>query len=153
MNRFLVVPALYVAFVAGSRLRPDPVAPSAATRATATHVPSMQDARVFEIRTYTTLPGRLDALNARFRNHTMRIFEKHGMTNIGYWIPQDAPRKDNTLIYIIAHASRAQAVRNWEAFGKDPEWARVAAESEKSGKIVDKIESVFVDATDYSPIK
>lgn len=153
MNRFLVVPALYLAFVAGSRLRPDPVAPSAAARATATHAPSTQDARVFEIRTYTTLPGRLDALNARFRNHTMRIFEKHGMTNIGYWVPQDAPRKDNTLIYIIAHASRAQADKNWAAFGKDPEWARVAAESEKSGEIVDKIESVYVNATDYSPIK
>ena len=153
MNRFLVVAALYVAFVAGSRLRADPVASSAASRATATHAPSMQDGRVFEIRTYTTLPGRLDALNARFRNHTMRIFEKHGMTNVGYWIPQDAPRKDNTLIYIIAHASRAQAVRNWEAFGKDPEWARVAAESEKDGKILEKIESVYVNATDYSPIK
>lgn len=153
MNRFLFVPALLVAFVAGSRLRTDRAAPSAATDVAAAHSPNTQAGRVFEIRTYTTLPGRLDALNARFRNHTMRIFEKHGMTNIGYWIPQDAPRKDNTLIYIIAHASRAQADKNWEAFGKDPEWTRVAAESEKDGKILEKIESVYVNATDYSPIQ
>ena len=152
MSRLLVVPALLVAFVAGSRLSsgaaPAPASASRNTAAAATAAP-----RVFEIRTYTTFPGRLDALNARFRNHTMRIFEKHGMTNIGYWIPQDAPRKDNTLIYIIAHESRAQAEKNWDAFGKDPEWSRVAAESEKDGKIVEKIESVFVNATDYSPIK
>lgn len=109
--------------------------------------------RVFEIRTYTTLPGRLDALQARFRDHTMQIFEKHGMTNVGYWVPQDSARKDNTLIYIISHASRAQADKNWEAFGNDPEWQKVAAESEKDGKIIDKIESVYATATDYSPIK
>lgn len=153
MNRLLLVPALYVAFAAGSRLRAEPIPHSASTEVAAARSPGMQAGRVFEIRTYTTRPGRLDALNARFRNHTLRIFEKHGMTNIGYWIPQDAPRKDNTLIYIIAHASRAQADKNWEAFGKDPEWTRVAAESEKDGKILEKIESVYVNATDYSPIK
>lgn len=153
MNRFLIVPALYVAFVAGSRLRADPVAPSTSTEIAAAHSPHAQTGRVFEIRTYTTLPGRLGALNARFRNHTMRIFTKHGMTNIGYWIPQDAPRKDNTLIYIIAHASRAQADKNWAAFGEDPEWDRVEKASQKDGKIIEKIESVYVNATDYSPIK
>jgi hypothetical protein len=110
-------------------------------------------ARVFEIRTYYTLPGRLDALNQRFRNHTMKLFEKHGMTNIGYWVPQDSPAHDNTLIYVIAHASREQAKANWAAFAADPEWKKVAEESQKDGKIIDKIDSVFVDATDYSPMK
>ncbi len=109
--------------------------------------------RVFEIRTYYTFPGRLDALNKRFREHTMRIFEKHGMTNIGYWTPQDSPAKENTLIYVISHASREQAKANWAAFLADPEWQKVAEESQRDGKIVEKIESVFVDATDYSPLK
>jgi hypothetical protein len=109
--------------------------------------------RVFEIRTYYTLPGRLDALNKRFREHTMRMFEKHGMTNVGYWVPQDGPAHDNTLIYVIAHASRAQAKANWAAFVADPEWQKIAADSQKDGKIIERIESVFVDATDYSPLK
>jgi hypothetical protein len=110
-------------------------------------------ARVFEIRTYYTLPGRLDALNQRFRNHTLKLFEKHGMTNIGYWVPQDSPARENTLIYVIAHASREQAKANWAAFVADPEWKKVAEDSQKDGKIIDRIESVFVDATDYSPLK
>jgi hypothetical protein len=110
-------------------------------------------ARVFEIRTYYTLPGRLDALNKRFREHTLRLFEKHGMTNIGYWVPQDSPAHDNTLIYVISHASREQAKANWAAFVADPEWQKVAEESQKDGKIIEKIDSVFMDATDYSPIK
>jgi hypothetical protein len=110
-------------------------------------------ARVFEIRTYYTLPGRLDALNKRFREHTMKLFEKHGMTNIGYWVPQDSPARENTLIYVISHASREQAKANWAAFIADPEWQKVAADPQKDGKIIEKIESVFVDATDYSPLK
>ena len=112
-----------------------------------------QPARVFEIRTYYTFPGRLEALNKRFREHTMKMFEKHGMTNVAYWTPQDSPGKDNTLIYVISHASREQAKANWAAFIADPEWKKIAEESQKDGKIVERIESVFVDATDYSPIK
>jgi hypothetical protein len=110
-------------------------------------------ARVFEIRTYYTLPGRLDALNQRFRNHTMKLFEKHGMTNVGYWVPQDSPARDNTLIYVISHASREQAKANWAAFIADPEWQKVAEESQKDGKIIERIESVYMDATDYSPLR
>jgi NIPSNAP len=110
-------------------------------------------ARVFEIRTYYTLPGRLDALHKRFRDHTRRVFEKHGMTNVGYWVPQDSPAHENTLIYVISHASREQAKANWAAFIADPEWKKIAEESQKDGKIVEKIDSVFVDATDYSPIQ
>ena len=110
-------------------------------------------ARVFEIRTYYTLPGRLEALQTRFRDHTRRIFEKHGMTNVGYWVPQDNPGHENTLIYIISHASREQAKANWAAFVADPEWKKVPEDSQKDGKIIDRIESVFMDATDYSPIR
>ena len=110
-------------------------------------------ARVFEIRTYHCFPGRLEALNKRFREHTMKVFEKHGMTNVAYWTFQDSPAKENTLIYVISHASREQAVKNWEEFRNDPEWKQIAADSEKDGKIVEKVDSVFVDATDYSPLK
>jgi hypothetical protein len=111
-------------------------------------------AKVFEIRTYHTFPGRLDALHKRFREHTMKIFEKHGMTNVGYWVPQDSPAHESTLIYVISHASREAAKANWAAFGNDPEWKKVSADSEADGgKIVEKVESVFVDATDYSPLK
>jgi hypothetical protein len=110
-------------------------------------------ARVFEIRTYYTFPGRLDALHKRFREHTMKMFEKHGMTNVAYWTPQDSPGKDNTLIYVISHPSREAAKQHWAEFSADPEWQKIAADSEKDGKIVEKVESVFVDATDYSPLK
>ena len=109
--------------------------------------------RVFEMRTYTTHPGKLDALNARFRDHTTRIFKKHGMENVGYWVPQDEPAHSNTLVYIIAHKSREAAKASWDAFRTDPEWKKVSAESEANGKIVLKVESVFMDPLDYSPIK
>ena len=114
---------------------------------------AQEHGRVFELRTYTCNEGKLPALLARFRNHTTRIFEKHGMTNIAYWVPQDAPASQNTLIYIIAHASREAAKRNWEEFGKDPEWQKVQKESEANGKLVSKVESVFMDAADFSPMK
>ncbi len=110
-------------------------------------------ARVFEIRTYYTFPGRLDALHKRFREHTMKMFEKHGMTNVAYWTPQDSPGHDNTLIYVISHASREAAKQNWAEFSADPEWQKISADSQKDGKIVEKVDSVFVDATDYSPLR
>lgn len=107
---------------------------------------------VFELRTYTTHDGRLPALEARFRDHTMALFEKHGMRNVGYWIPVDRP---NTLIYIIAHESAEVIGRNWQAFGSDPAWQTVARESQKDGTILieDGIESQFMSAADYSPIR
>ena len=111
------------------------------------------DARVFELRTYTTPEGKLPNLNARFRDHTRRIFDKHGMTSIGYWVPQDAPDSQNTLIYIIAHKSREAAKKSWADFQADPEWQKVSAESQKDGRIVSKVVSVFMDPTDYSGIK
>lgn len=110
-------------------------------------------ARVFELRTYTTHEGKLPNLNARFRDHTMRIFDEHGMTNVGYWTPVDAPASENTLIYIIAHPDRESATESWQAFRDDPEWQKVSEASQVDGRIVSKVESVFMEATDYSPLK
>lgn len=109
---------------------------------------SAQDTRLFETRIYYTEPGRLEALLARFRNHTTKIFEKHGMTNIGYWVPL---HEENKLIYVLAYPDRAARDAAWKAFGADPEWVKVRTESEVSGKIVSKVESIFMDATDFSP--
>jgi len=110
-------------------------------------------ATVFELRTYTAPEGKLPELQARFRNHTMRIFNKHNMTSIGYWVPQDAPNSQNTLIYVLAHPSREAAKKNWADFQADSEWQKVSTESQVNGRIVSKVESVFMDPTDYSPIK
>jgi len=107
--------------------------------------------RIYELRTYTTLEGRLPALHARFKNHTMRLFEKHGMRNEMYWVPTDEKLKDNTLIYIVSHASAEAAKKSWEGFIADPEWAKVRDESEKDGKIVAKVERVYMNLVDYSP--
>jgi len=109
--------------------------------------------KVFEIRTYHTFPGRLEALHKRFREHTIKLFEKHGMTSVAYWVPQDSPAKESTLIYVISHASREAAKANWAAFVADPEWKRVSEASQVDGKIIERIESVYMDALDYSPIK
>jgi len=112
-----------------------------------------QSARVFELRTYTAPDGKLAELHTRFRDHTLRIFKNHGMTNVAYFKPQDAPLSQNTLVYLISHQSRDAAKANWAAFQADPEWQKVASESQKNGKIVAKVESVFLDPTDYSPLK
>ncbi|MEJ7710999.1 MAG: NIPSNAP family protein [Pyrinomonadaceae bacterium] len=109
--------------------------------------------RVFEIRTYTTNEGKLEALNKRFRNHTTKLFERHGMTNVGYWVPEDAPLSGNTLIYVLAHTSREAAKKSWEGFKNDPEWQKARDESEAEGKIVSKADSVFMRPTDYSAMK
>ena len=113
-----------------------------------------QEGRVFEMRTYTAHPGKLDALNARFRNHTLAIFKKHGMENVWYGVPMDGqPGAGEKLVYILAHKSRAAADASWKAFRSDPDWVKARAESEKDGPIVAKLESVFLTATDYSPFK
>ena len=109
--------------------------------------------RLFEIRTYTTEPGKIDALNARFRDHTTKLFEKHGMTNIGYWTPIDEPRSADTLIYVLAHDDAAAAKKSWDAFRMDPDWIKARTESEAAGPIVRKVESVFLTPTDYSRLK
>jgi hypothetical protein len=106
------------------------------------------DATVYELRTYTTHPGRLPALHKRFRDHTMGLFKKHGMTNVMYWTPVDT---EDTLIYVVKHDSPEAAKKSWEGFRNDPAWKKAAQESEADGKIVMKVQSVYMKATDYSP--
>ena len=109
--------------------------------------------RVYELRTYTCNEGKLEALKARFRDHTIAIFKRHNMESIGYWVPQDPERSKNTLIYILAHPSREAAAKNWAEFNADPEWQKVRKESEAAGPIVQKTESVFMSPTDFSALK
>jgi hypothetical protein len=108
------------------------------------------DHRVYELRTYYTLEGRLDALLARFRDHTTKLFEKHGIENVGYWVPNDKP---NTLIYIVVHKDLESAKANWDAFRKDPDWIKARTASEAGGKIVDRVESVYMSPTAFSKLK
>ena len=108
-----------------------------------------KESRVFEMRVYYAAPGKLDALNARFRDHTCKLFEKHGIANVGYWMPVENP--DNKLIYILAHKSRDAADKSWKAFGADPDWQKAYKASEVDGKLVTKVERSFLAATDYSP--
>lgn len=109
--------------------------------------------RFFELRTYTAAEGKLEALHARFRDHTNALFVKHGITLIGFWTPADEPRSKNTLIYILAYPDRDSREKSWKDFQEDPDWKSAKAESEKNGKLVDKVDSVFMNSTDYSPIK
>ena len=109
--------------------------------------------KVYELRTYTAAPGKLNDLESRFRDHTVRLFEKHGMTNVGYWVATDAPLSENTLLYVLEYDSRAAAQASWDAFREDPEWKEARAASERNGRLVSGVESVFMKATDYSPIK
>lgn len=106
--------------------------------------------RVFEMRTYITHEGKLDDLQARFRNHTTKFFEKHGMTNVGYWVPRDQP---NTLVYILAYPSKEAATKAWEGFRKDEGWLAARTASEANGPIVAKVISVFMDPTNFSGLK
>ncbi len=107
---------------------------------------------VYELRTYTCYEGKLEDLKTRFRDHTIRIFQKHGMESVGYWIPKD-DRSKTTLIYILRHPSLEEARKHWQEFRSDPEWQKVAADSEANGKIVQKVESVFMDPADFSQLK
>ena len=109
-------------------------------------------ADVYELRTYTTHDGKLDNLHARFRDHTVALFTKHGMESVGYWVPTDSPRSQNTLIYVLRHDSRDAAKASWKAFLSDPDWQQVYKESEVDGPILAKApESIYMEATDYSP--
>jgi len=120
----------------------------AAKRAEASANPA--EATVYELRVYHTYEGKLGELLTRFREHTTKLFEKHGIKNVAYWTPVDEPAKSNLLIYIIAHPSREAAVANWKAFQADPEWIRVRDQSEANGKIVERVESTFMTKTDFS---
>lgn len=107
------------------------------------------DTRVFEMRTYHAAPGKLDDLNARFRNHTTKLFEKHGITNIGYWTPIE--NADNLLIYVLAYPSREARETSWKEFQADEDWKKAKADSEVNGKLVNKVDQLFLNATDFSP--
>jgi hypothetical protein len=106
---------------------------------------------VYELRVYHAAPGKLGDLEARFREHTMKIFDRHGIKSVAYWTPLDEPEKSSTLIYILQHPSREAAAANWKAFQDDPEWKSVHEQSEANGKLVDKIDSTFLALTDFSP--
>ncbi|HEY1107913.1 MAG TPA: NIPSNAP family protein [Opitutaceae bacterium] len=111
-------------------------------------------ARVFEMRTYTTPEGKLPNLDARFRDHTQKLFAKQGMSNLGYYHPMDAKNgAGTTLVYFLAYPSRDAAAAAWKGFREDPEWAKARTESEKNGKLTTKVESVYLTPTDFSAIK
>jgi hypothetical protein len=112
-----------------------------------------KEKRVFELRTYYAAPGKMEALHKRFREHTCKLFEKHGMTLVGFWSPLDRKAAEETLIYVLAFPSKEAADKSWQAFREDPEWQRVKTASERDGKLVERVESVFLSATDYSPLK
>ena len=114
---------------------------------------AQEEGKVFELRTYTATPGNLDNLHARFRDHTTRIFRKHGMEVVAYWAPTEGEEAENTLVYVLEHKSRAAADASWQAFIADPEWAEVAAASNANGPILAGIEKLFMKATDYSPLQ
>lgn len=105
---------------------------------------------VYELRVYHAAPGKLGELLARFRDHTVNIFERHGMKSVAYWTPTDEPQKSQTLIYILEHPSREAATANWKAFQEDAEWKSVRDKSEEKGKLVEKVDSTFMELTDFS---
>lgn len=109
--------------------------------------------KVFELRTYIAHDGKLDALHARFRDHTNKLFTKHGMSLVGYWTPTDGEASKNTLIYVLAHKSRAAADASWKAFVQDKDWQTARTQSEVNGPLVKKVERVYMKSTDYSPIQ
>lgn len=140
MKRALIFSSLFLALAAGW----------GAQTLRAKH---LEDAsRVFELRIYSVLPGRMDAMNARFKNHTNALLTKHGMTLIGFWQPQgdDANKK---LYYLVAHKSRKDADASWKAFVADSDWKKAQAASEADGKIVEKVDRVWLDPTAYSMMK
>jgi hypothetical protein len=141
LKTFLAVAGIFGAgYVAGAQR------PFGATEAEA----AAPESRVYEARIYTTHDGRLEALHKRFQDHTLRLFERHGMTNVGYWVPEDSAR---TLIFVISHPSRETARENWRTFMADPEWQAARAASEEDGPIVRRAESIFLEPTSYSPLK
>ena len=139
----LSVIGLTLAFTAGFMVR------GAVPGESVVHAQARQ--RVYELRTYTAVEGRLDALHARFRDHLLGFFQKHGMTNVIYFKPMDAPMSQTTMMYLLSHESREAAAASWKAFQSDAEWRKVSAAG--GGALSSKVESVFLEPTDYSPMK
>jgi len=114
----------------------------------------VKDGKCYELRTYYAAPGKLEELHKRFRDHTMKLFKKHGMQVVGFWGPTDKEKgSESTLVYVLAFPNREARDKAWKEFQADPEWQKARTESEKNGKLTDKVESVILGATDYSPIK
>jgi hypothetical protein len=148
MHRRLVVPALVLgALVTGFAASAIPARAAAAREAAAAAD------RIFEIRTYTVAPGQLPLLHKRFRDHTMKLFEKHGMTNVGYFTPVDSALSQTTLVYVMAYPNREAARKAWADFSSDPDWKQVTAASDAEGLKVLRAQSMFVNPTDFSPMK
>lgn len=146
---FLIVALMFCASIVATAQSMPPPAPTIAPS------PSLsKNSKCYEIRTYYAAPGKLEDLHARFRNHTMKIFKKHGMGVVGFWGPTDKEKgSENTLVYVMVFPSREARDKSWKEFQADPEWQKVRTESEKNGKLVEKVDSVILGATDYSPIK
>ena len=134
-----------VGWVAAGMVGLQPAAP--------TEVSAQTPTRVFELRTYTANPGKFDAMKARFRDHIIPLFKKHNLTVVGFWTYADPPASENTLVYVLAHDSREAAKKNWAAFSADPTRKQVWAETEKDGPINMKVESVYLNPTEFSPVK
>ena len=145
LNRFRTFGIAVLAFAAGSLLT---------VRLYRTAQVRADAKRVFELRVYHAVPGKVPALSARFRDTASKLFDKHGMQVVGYWIPEDAPASDNTFIYILAHPSREEATKHWQAMRTDPEFLEKIYKQEQSdAKLVEKVDSTYMDPTDFSALK
>ena len=143
-NRFVVASLFFLAALAAWWLQNSAAAQD-----------SKPGPQVFELRTYTAQEGKFDALKTRFRDHTVRLFKKHGMTQIGYWTPTEEPKSKNTLIYLLAFPNAEAREKSWAAFRADPEWRKALEESEKAngGKLTERTEFVILTPTDFSPMQ
>ena len=117
------------------------------------NIGSKNSQHVYELRLYRVNEGKMDALIARFGDHTDAIFKRHNMKSIGFWRPQDEPYSQNLFVYILEHPSREEARKNWAEFQADPEWKKVKADSETNGALANHIDSYFMDPTSFSALK
>jgi hypothetical protein len=146
MDKWMFVAALMCACACGFAFR------AAVTPATVVHAAAAD--RVFELRTYTAAPGKFENLKARFRDHTLRMFAKHGLTAMGgYYIPAEGPLSENTILYVLVHESRAAADKNWAAFQADPEWIKARDASVAGGPITTSVTRQWLNPADFSPVK
>ena len=149
MRHVVIIASLVAIALSGRGSAQDP----GAAAATGPSPSIAKGSRTFELRTYHANPGKLEDLHRRFREHTIRLFKKHGMTIVGFWAPTAPAAATSTLVYVLAYASDEAREASWKAFGNDPEWIAVRDASERNGKLVAKVESVMMKATDYSDVK
>jgi len=138
----LVLPALVFCCLGVSRVL-----------AAETKGPASSEGKIFELRIYKTFPGKLEDLHKRFREHTCRLFKKHGIELVGFWVPTEGEEAKDTLIYIVAFPNKEAQAKAWKAFQSDPEWIKARDESHRHGVIVEKVQSKNMKAVDYSPIQ